>query len=100
VFGVFLTAMALHFYFFFPETAGKTLEEVEDMFLSGVPAWKTHVTYKKARQHEQGSIDRATEKYGSVNHNEHRSDSEHTAVDNMNTFDGNERKGQNTADVV
>jgi sugar porter (SP) family MFS transporter len=43
VFGVFCTAMTIHVFFLFPETAGRTLEDVEDMFLQGVPAWKTHV---------------------------------------------------------
>lgn len=73
--------MAIHFFFLFPETAGKSLEEVEDMFLSGVPAWKTHVHYKKARDDERGSVSADTEKYGSTTHKEMRSDSEYTAVE-------------------
>jgi len=52
VFGVFCTAMAVHVFFMFPETAGKTLEQVEDMFLSKVPAWKTHVDYSNIRRAE------------------------------------------------
>jgi hypothetical protein len=35
--------MTLHVFFLFPETAGKTLEEVEEMFTQGIPAWKTGV---------------------------------------------------------
>ena len=33
-------------FFVFPETSGKTLEEVEELFLVGVPAWKTRVDYR------------------------------------------------------
>jgi len=43
LFGVFCAAMTIHVFFLFPETAGKTLEQVEDMFVAGGPAWKTHV---------------------------------------------------------
>ncbi len=41
VFGCFTVAMTIHVFFAFPETAGKTLEEVDEIFQSGVPAWKT-----------------------------------------------------------
>lgn len=43
VFGVFCAAMTIHVFFLFPETAGKNLEQIEDMFLEGTAAWKTHV---------------------------------------------------------
>ncbi|KAA8914856.1 high affinity glucose transporter [Sphaerosporella brunnea] len=43
IFGTFCLAMTLHVFFLFPETAGKTLEEVQDMFEQRVPAWKTNV---------------------------------------------------------
>lgn len=35
--------MVLHFFFFFPETSGKTLEQVEDMFARKVKPWNTRV---------------------------------------------------------
>ncbi|KAH7071756.1 high affinity glucose transporter [Paraphoma chrysanthemicola] len=57
IFGVFCTAMAIHTFFAFPETAGKTLEDVEEMFLAGVPAWKTKVDYSNVRRAEQGVVD-------------------------------------------
>lgn len=49
IFGVFCIAMFIHVFFMFPETAGKTLEEVEWIFENeteglkyiGIPAWKT-----------------------------------------------------------
>lgn len=54
LFGVFLVAMFIHVFFLFPETAGKTLEEVESIFLDphgikgiGTPAWKTRVNHKR-----------------------------------------------------
>lgn len=48
----------------FPETAGKTLEEVADIFEDpngiphiGTPAWKTRVEYRKAIALEHGELD-------------------------------------------
>jgi hypothetical protein len=50
VFGVFCFAMFCHVLLMFPETAGKSLEEFEGMFLDpkgrkylGTPPWRTHV---------------------------------------------------------
>jgi len=42
IFGLMCFMAATQFYFTYPETANKTLEEVEDMFAPGGPkAWKT-----------------------------------------------------------
>lgn len=49
--------MTIHIFFLFPETAGKTLEEVEDMFLSDVKPWRTKVQYGRSRQVESGRMD-------------------------------------------
>ncbi|KAJ5815622.1 High-affinity glucose transporter [Penicillium riverlandense] len=57
VFGVFCFAMTVHVFFLFPETAGKTLEEVETMFTTpGLRAWKTEVQFQHVRKLEQGAI--------------------------------------------
>lgn len=57
VFGVFCFAMTVHVFFAFPETAGKTLEEVETMFTTpGLTPWKTTVQYHHVRRLEQGAI--------------------------------------------
>jgi MFS family permease len=56
IFGVFCTAMAIHVFFCFPETSGKTLEDIEEMFLTGIPAWKTHVDYQSTRKAEAGDM--------------------------------------------
>ena len=56
LFGVFCCAMTIHVFFFFPETAGKTLEEVESMFMSDVKAWNTRVQYMHVRKMERGDI--------------------------------------------
>ncbi|KAI9799875.1 MAG: hypothetical protein M1833_003797 [Piccolia ochrophora] len=66
VFGVFCTAMAIHVFFLFPETAGKTLEEVENIFIHHVPAWKTHVTTSHILQLERGQVD--AEKFATTVH--------------------------------
>ena len=64
VFGFFNLAMLIHVIFAFPETAGKTLEEVESMFTDphgprfiGTPAWKTHVVTQKTLLLERGETD-------------------------------------------
>lgn len=41
IFCVFCAAMTIHVYFLFPETKGKTLEEIGMMWDAKVPAWKT-----------------------------------------------------------
>jgi Sugar (and other) transporter len=64
LFGVFLVAMFIHVFFMFPETANKTLEEIEGIFLDpqgipriGTPAWKTRV-------HRRRTLD--VERHGST----------------------------------
>jgi hypothetical protein len=41
IFGTFCIAMTFHAFFTYPETARKTLEEVEAIFDSNVPAWRS-----------------------------------------------------------
>ncbi|KAJ5273092.1 hypothetical protein N7478_008217 [Penicillium angulare] len=43
IFGVFCFAMTVHVFFCFPETAGRTLEEVDASLNSNTPAWRTRV---------------------------------------------------------
>jgi MFS family permease len=64
IFGIFNIAMFLHVFFMFPETAGKTLEETENMFEDprgpnyiGTLAWKTRVD-RHATLLEHGQVDR------------------------------------------
>ncbi|KAH8424979.1 sugar porter family MFS transporter [Aspergillus melleus] len=60
LFGVFCTAMTLHVFFMFPETSGKTLEDVEAIFTDptgipyiGKPAWKTRNEFSRGAVIEQ-----------------------------------------------
>ncbi|OCT44152.1 High-affinity glucose transporter [Cladophialophora carrionii] len=78
IFGVFCTAMTIHVFFCFPETAGKTLEEVEELFLSNVKPWNTHVDYNKIKREEHGEVD-AERKLSYAAHRE-RQESDHTEV--------------------
>ncbi|KAK2748156.1 hypothetical protein FQN57_001281 [Myotisia sp. PD_48] len=65
LFAVFCAAMFVHVFFMFPETTGKTLEEVELMFTDpsgikyiGIPAWKTHRQFHRAAKLERtGTVD-------------------------------------------
>ncbi|KAI9930496.1 hypothetical protein MW887_011250 [Aspergillus wentii] len=64
LFGVFCTVMFLHVFFMFPETTGKTLEEVEAIFtdpngipLIGTPAWKTKNHFTAAAVLEETGFD-------------------------------------------
>jgi len=63
IFGIFNLAMFIHVFFMFPETAGKTLEETENMFEDpngpkyiGTLAWKTRVD-RHATMLEHGQAD-------------------------------------------
>jgi hypothetical protein len=63
IFGVFNLCMLLHVAFLFPETAGKTLEEVQLIFddpnglpYIGTPAWTTHKATKGMAQSERGDV--------------------------------------------
>ncbi|KAJ5295734.1 hypothetical protein PENANT_c001G08408 [Penicillium antarcticum] len=69
IFGVFLFVMLLHVYFLFPETAGKTLEETEQIFEDpngipyiGTPAWKTTHDTKRTVAAESGDVEILGEK--------------------------------------
>ncbi|ETN39787.1 uncharacterized protein HMPREF1541_06013 [Cyphellophora europaea CBS 101466] len=57
IFGCFNVAMFIHVFFCFPETSGKTLEEVEELFTTKVKAWQTKVEYQKSRREEAGETD-------------------------------------------
>jgi MFS family permease len=61
IFGVFCIAMFIHVFFMFPETSGKPLEEVIEIFEDpkgipyiGTPAWKTRNTRSKVARNELG----------------------------------------------
>nr|SIP56004.1 putative Sugar Porter [Yarrowia alimentaria] len=41
IFGVFCVVMMIHVFLMFPETKGKSLEEIDIMWAANVPAWKT-----------------------------------------------------------
>ncbi|CCE66064.1 hypothetical protein TPHA_0O00950 [Tetrapisispora phaffii CBS 4417] len=41
VFGVFSVALTIQTYFMFPETKGKSLEEIDMMWAANLPAWRT-----------------------------------------------------------
>ena len=67
IFGIFNFAMFVHVLFMFPETAGKTLEEVQDIFTDphgiknvGTPAWRTRITTKRVGLEERGSVSQGT----------------------------------------
>ncbi|ANB14371.1 Snf3p [Sugiyamaella lignohabitans] len=41
IFGVFCVAMIIHVFFLFPETKGKSLEEIDQIWAENIPAWRT-----------------------------------------------------------
>ncbi|KPM36612.1 High-affinity glucose transporter [Neonectria ditissima] len=64
IFGVFNTAMFIHVFLLFKETAGHSLESIEAFFEDpkgmryiGTPAWKTKVATGEALRYEQGDIE-------------------------------------------
>ncbi|KAI6896393.1 general substrate transporter [Hortaea werneckii] len=63
VFGCFNFAMFFHVFFMFPETSGKTLEDVTEIFENpngikyiGTPAWKTKNAFSDTRRAEHGDV--------------------------------------------
>lgn len=58
IFGVFCAAMTVHVFFLYPETAGKSLEEMDDLFDSKIPAWRSG----KVKGFEQKVQERRTSK--------------------------------------
>lgn len=57
IFGVFSFVMTVQTFFMFPETKGKTLEEIDQMWADKVPAWKTasHVPVLPIVEDEYGN---------------------------------------------
>lgn len=78
LFGVFCTTMTIHVFFCFPETAGKTLEEVEELFLSGTKAWNTHVDYRRVVKEEHGDVDPEKRLSYAISDHRERHESENT----------------------
>ncbi|KAK0625006.1 general substrate transporter [Bombardia bombarda] len=73
IFATFCAAMFIHVFFFFPETANKPLEEVEEIFDDskpgsikwiGTPAWKTRNTRNTMLKQERNEIISPEEKIG------------------------------------
>jgi MFS family permease len=73
IFGIFCFATLVHCFFMFPETCGKTLEEIDEMFEQNLPAWRT--THYQSRLDER--IRELEKKGGGVPYDEKR---EHVGV--------------------
>ena len=60
IFGAFNAAAFVHMFLAAPETKGFTLEEMDDVFDSGTPAWRTHKKSSRlddlAREIEAGNL--------------------------------------------
>ncbi|KAG0369674.1 high affinity glucose transporter [Gamsiella multidivaricata] len=52
IFGGFCVAMTIHVFFMFPETKGRTLEEMDELFNSDIPAWKTRALPASKLEHD------------------------------------------------
>lgn len=74
IFGTFCIAMVFHIYFMYPETVKKSLEEIDTLFESDIPAWRSAKAVgtfeeKVARAKEVGGLD-DLKKQAKVNHKE------------------------------
>lgn len=61
IFGIFCFVMTFHIFFTYPETARKTLEEIDLLFDSKIPAWKSagvksNSLETRAAEIEKGSV--------------------------------------------
>lgn len=72
IFGTFCAVMTAHIFFTYPETSGKTLEEVDELFASKVPAWRSKNAITKFEDRVA-----ALEKSEGVVHQEHRETGSH-----------------------
>jgi MFS family permease len=88
IFGIFCTAMFIHVFFLFPETAGKTLEETQAMFEDpngikyiGTPAWRTHVKTRDTAAQEKNAKDVEKAQVAADGGHRHIEDAAHVGVD-------------------
>jgi len=65
IFGVFCFCALIHSFFLFPETTGRTLEEIDELFNNGVPAWRSS-TIKSHFQDRVLAIEEKQEAFGPV----------------------------------
>ncbi|KER00056.1 hypothetical protein AUEXF2481DRAFT_45388 [Aureobasidium subglaciale EXF-2481] len=70
IFGVFCFTMTFHIFFLYPETYGKTLEEIDVLFDANIPAWKS--SQVKSRFSER--FDTAVRKGSLTEHVENEAD--------------------------
>lgn len=66
IFGVFCFAMTFHVFFTYPETAGRSLEEIDMVFDSDVKPWRTNLIHDKfgeevAKHKEAGVVKEGSE---------------------------------------
>ncbi|KAF9895163.1 hypothetical protein FE257_000065 [Aspergillus nanangensis] len=71
IFGVFCTVMNFHVYFLYPETSGRSLEEIDAMFDSNIKAWQSHKFEARfEEQIEKHRRESVVEKAGDSSHAE------------------------------
>lgn len=71
IFGVFCTVMTFHIFFTYPETARKTLEEIDAVFDSNIPPWKSSKVQENALEARAHGISKGYgEKDGEVDQKE------------------------------
>lgn len=51
IFGVFCFAMTFHVFFMYPETSGRSLEEIDMIFDSNVMPWRTNKIHNQFTEH-------------------------------------------------
>ncbi|KAF4555617.1 Sugar (and other) transporter-like protein 35 [Elsinoe fawcettii] len=56
IFGVFCFAMTIHIFFTYPETAGKTLEEIDAIFDANIPPWKSGQVKRNALERRMAEV--------------------------------------------
>ena len=70
IFGTFNAVAFIHMFLTAPETKGRTLEEMDDVFDSGIPAWKSVKSESRLdryqRDIEEGKLKVARHGHGGV----------------------------------
>lgn len=78
IFGVFCAVMTFHVFFMYPETVRRTLEEIDFVFDTDVPAWRTNKVKARFEEEVENIRRRESTVAGSVGVEEEKEEGEVT----------------------
>ena len=96
IFGAFSVALTVQTFFMFPETRGKTLEEIDQMWAENIPAWKTgnYIPQLPVVEDEEGN---KLGLLGNTHHLEDVNSNEKSEQSNSNTESNSQSNSNNNS---